>query len=129
MFRAQGREFAIALAMVLSFAGCTGVPKFVVVGKWGKLMPSTPTITPEVVAVQYLRIDREVGNTVLNDELWKTGDESFVEAKERTALANNGIRVAKFTGNSDPALLGLDAASRVRRSKAERDPVAGTQRL
>jgi hypothetical protein len=107
MFCAQGREFATALAMIFTLAGCSGVPKFVVVGKWGKMMPTTPTVTPELVAVQYLRIDREVGNRELNDTLWKSGDESFIDPKSRTALAENGLRIAKFTGNSDPTLLGL----------------------
>jgi hypothetical protein len=126
MFRAQGREFAFVAAMALGVVGCTGGSNFVVVGKWGKLMPTTPTISPELVAVQYLRIDREIGNSVLNDKVWKSGDDSFLEPKFRAALASNGLRVAKFTGNSDPALLGLVRDGNKRKEGASYQTQAGS---
>jgi len=108
MFRAQGRAFAImTAAALLGGVGCSGAHNFVVVGKWGRLVPTAPVVSPELVAVQYLRIDRDIGNPALNDALWKNGDDSFLDPRLRTALASNGLRVAKFTGASDPALLGL----------------------
>jgi len=126
MFRARGREFAVVAAMTLSVVGCTGGNNFVVVGKWGKLLPTTPAISPELVAVQYLRIDRDLGDGVLNDGLWRSGDESFLEPKFRAALASNGLRVAKFTGNSDPALLGLVKDSNKRKEGASYQTQAGS---
>jgi hypothetical protein len=126
MFRAQGRVLAVVSAMIFGVVGCTGGSNFVVVGKWGRLLPTAPAISPELVAVQYLRVDREVGNPVLNDQLWKSGDESFLEPKFRAALANNGLRVAKFTGNSDPALLGLVKDGNKRKEGASYQTQAGS---
>src|SRR5262245_9435906 len=126
MFRAQGRVLAVLASAALGVVGCGSASNFVVVGKWGRLMPTTPTVTPELVAVQYLRIDRELGDNVLNHGLWKSGDESFLEPKFRAALANNGLRVAKFTGNSDPALLGLVRDGNKRKEGASYQTQAGS---
>jgi hypothetical protein len=104
MFRAQGAGLA---AVLLTVVGCGTGSNFIVVGKWGKMMPLAPAISPEVVAVQYIRIDREVGDLDINERVWKGGDESFLEPQLHNALAANGLRVARFTGNMDSTLLAL----------------------
>jgi hypothetical protein len=124
MFRAQGTGFAAAAALL--FVGCNGGPNFVVVGKWGKMAAPTPTITPEVVAVQYIRIDRELGDSAINDSVWKSGDETFLEPKLRTALAGNGLRVAKFSGNLDATLLKLLKDSNHRKEGSSYQTQAGS---
>jgi hypothetical protein len=127
MFRAHGRGMSVvAAAIVLGTAGCAGGPHFVVAGKWSRFRPTAPIISPEVVAVQYLRIDREFGDKTMSEDLWRTGDDSFLEPKFRAALAGNGLRVARFSGNSDSALLSLIKDSNKRKEGASYQTQAGS---
>lgn len=87
------RTFVIvALA---SAAGCVTDPMKTVESGWSRFKPKAPAAAPDVVDLQYIFLERELGSRELNDIVWAEADEQFIDLERRNHLKANGIRVAK----------------------------------
>jgi hypothetical protein len=96
-------------------------------GRWNRFKPpAPPALTPETVILQYIKIEREIGNVGLDDTIWREGDDQFLPPNLRAELSRNGIRCARFGGELGSEMLALLENSNERNEGRSHQLVAGT---
>jgi hypothetical protein len=104
-------RWAMLALAALPTTGCFGIGEgpssLLVAGKWSRLRPASPPLTPEAVIVQYIRVERDASDPAIGEKLWRSGSDQFLPPKLRSDLAKNGLRVARLGEHLDPAMLEL----------------------
>lgn len=89
------------LLLVGLAAGCT-LPAHVKAPSWIEGLRSGAVVDPNVVLIETALIERPIGDSYINRELWQGTDEAFLGLTLREALRDNGLRVGQIVG-SPPA--------------------------
>lgn len=101
-------ERTIVLGVALLAVGCASDPmKVVDGGAWNRLKPRLPGAAPDIVEVHYIFLEREVGDSLLNQEIWAEADEHAIPLDQKAQLADNGLRVAKLGAHLSSEMLRL----------------------
>jgi hypothetical protein len=94
--------------MVLFCAGCLSDSARIVPNDyWQSLKPKPPHASPDVVEVQYIFIEREIGDPDVNELAWLTSDEQAIPLEMKARLNSNGLRIASLGDRLTPQLQGL----------------------
>ena len=94
--------WTLLLIFVGGSAGCT-LPAHVKGTSWiESLRSGSGVLDPHTVMVETALIERPIGDTYINRELWQDTDEVFLGLPLREALRENGLRVGQVVG-SPPA--------------------------
>lgn len=84
---------------------------------WSRFKPLAPDMTPDVVELHYIFIDREEGDALLSETIWKDADEQAIPLEMKQVLNDNGIRVGRIGTKLSPELRKLvdESKSQARR--------------
>src|SRR5438105_6090141 len=85
------------LLLVGSAMGCT-LPAHVKGPSWVEGLRSGAVVDPTVVMIETALIERPIGDSYINRELWQDTDEAFLGLTLREALHENGLRVGQIVG-------------------------------
>lgn len=86
-------------------------------------------MSPDVVELHYLFVDRPEGDPLLCNTLWAEADEQAIPLELKTALNGNGIRVARLGGKLSPEMVKLltETKSQARRHHTHSGSLAKIQ--
>ncbi|HVJ83252.1 MAG TPA: hypothetical protein VNC50_19460, partial [Planctomycetia bacterium] len=132
MFRARFSPSLVAALLLAGFAGgClptwSDASRAAGTGRWKRFKPpASPTLTPETVVLQYIKIEREIGNVGLDDTIWRDGDDQFLPPNLRAELARNGLRCVRFGDQLGSEMLALLEKCNERNEGRSNQLIAGT---
>src|SRR5437870_10332225 len=67
---------------------------------------------PDVVNMEVVLLERPVGDSYLDHELWQTADEQVVPLERKAVLEENGFRVGQIGGQTPVGLQALLTSER-----------------
>lgn len=99
----------LSALLVISFAGgcMRDVTHITDSQSWSRWRPKIPDMTPDVVELHYIFVDREEGDPLLDKTLWAEADEQAIPLDMKSQLNANGIRIAKLGSKLSPELMKL----------------------
>lgn len=87
-------RWGVLLCVVLA-AGCLSDPARVAQSAyWESRKPKPPGAAPDVVEVQYIFIERDVGENAVNETVWQEADEQAIPLDLKLRWNENGFRIA-----------------------------------
>lgn len=92
--------------LIALLAGCTSATTHTT-GWWDRLRPFQGPTGPDVVCMDVALIERPLGDSYLNEELWSSVDEQGVALERKAVLDANGLRVGLIGGITPSRLLAL----------------------
>lgn len=100
------RHWLCALFVLCSMSGCMrDVARIADPNSWGRWRPKVTDMTPDVVELHYIFVDRDEGDPLLHKTLWGEADEQAIPLDLKTQLNANGFRIAKLGSKLSPELL------------------------
>lgn len=88
-----------SLLVSLSLAGCAVLPEPVKTTSWLKGKSPFPAPTDaQTVQLDVALLERPLGDSFLNKELWQHTDEMIVDLDRKAAVEDNGFRVGQIVG-------------------------------
>lgn len=66
-----------------------------------------PVVTPDVVELHYIFLERDEADPLINTKIWEEADEQAYSLDQREEIAANGLRIGKLGGRLSPELLKL----------------------
>jgi hypothetical protein len=85
-------------------AGCTTGEAVHGPGWLDPLHPFKTPSGPDVIQIDYALIERSVGDSFINRELWQYADEHIVPVDRKGLLEENGLRVGQISGTAPSGL-------------------------
>jgi hypothetical protein len=92
-----GYWLALGLLLLGCAVGCT-LPAHVRGPSWIDRLRAGTAVDPNTVLVETALIERPLGDSYINRELWQDTDELVVGLERREALQANGLRVGRLVG-------------------------------
>jgi hypothetical protein len=74
---------------------------------WSRFKPRTLEPSPDTVEIHYIFLEREVGDDLVNKDVWEEADEQIISLDLKKLLNDNGFRVGKLGSRLSPKLLDL----------------------
>lgn len=95
-----------ALAVVgCVMSGCMhDAASLVDVSGWQRLKPKLPKLTPDVVELHYIFVEREAGNDDIDQNVWEEANEQAIALDVKNELNDNGIRVGVLGSRLSPKM-------------------------
>lgn len=72
-----------------------------------RLKPKMPDPNPDIVELHYIFLEREVGDSALEQTIWKDADELVLALDKKKDWEANGLRLGKLGSRLSPELLKL----------------------